>query len=421
MPEDARPDRLCTEPAPLTTLDFVVRLLRWRKMVILNTLIVAAAAVVVSLLLPKWYEARTSVLPPQEESLTLGPLSTGEAGAALSAAGEARLALSGRMSLPMWASPSDLLSGILRSRRLCEAVIRELDLLTVYKCETMDEALDKFDRRVRVRVGAEGIVRVRVLDKDPQRAADIAAACLRWLDQIQLETRHGRAGEVRRFVEGRLTATRNDLAAAEESLRIFEQRHGMLEPQQQARVLVEAVARLEAERLLVEVEREALTAQVGEAHPEVQILDARLRSLAGAREKLAGREAGQGALIGLARFPDLSLAYVRRYRELRIQESLFEMLTQMREQYRITEVRDTPTIDVLSPPAVPEKKVKPRRGVICVIATLLGFLLSVGLAATLERMTILSEREPQRFAQIQRLLAGLGLGALVPRTLRSRT
>ncbi|MBD3235488.1 MAG: hypothetical protein GF330_02150 [Candidatus Eisenbacteria bacterium] len=404
------------ERAGVSTLDFLVRLLRWRKMVLINTGIVAVAAVVISLLLPKWFEAHTSVLPPQEESLTLGPLSSGEVGSALSAAGEARLALSGRMSLPMWATPSDLLSGILRSQRLAEAVIEEHDLRDVYRSETLDEALDTFDERVRVRVGAEGIVRVRVLDKSPERAAAIARSCLAHLDRIQHETRTNRAAEVRRFVDARLATTRRDLAAAEESLRAFEQAHGMLEPQEQARVLVEALARLEAERLLVEVERDALRGQVGAAHPEVRALETRLEALAAARERMEGQGRGARDALDLTRFPDLSLDYMRRYREMRIQESLFEMLTQMREQYRIMEVRDTPTIQVLSPPVVPEKRVKPRRAMICVIATLLAFLLSLGLAATLERVTLLAEREPRRFAQLQRLLAGLGLAFLVPRS-----
>ena len=89
----------------MATLDLLVRLLRWRKLILINTLIVAVLAVVISLLLPNWYSARVSILPPQEEMLTLGGL-TRNLGSALGAAGQVAMGLSGRTSLPMWASPS---------------------------------------------------------------------------------------------------------------------------------------------------------------------------------------------------------------------------------------------------------------------------------------------------------------------------
>lgn len=430
-----------------STLDFLLRLLHWRRVIVINTVVVAILAVIVSLLLPKWYEVWTSLLPPQEESLTLGPLSTGDVDEALSAAGEARLALTGRMNLPMWASASDLLSGILRSRRLQEAVIRDMGLMQIFGAKTIDDALEEFDNRARVRVGAEGIVYLRILDQDPQRAADISAACLRELDEIQRESRHSRATEVRKFVDERISATTGDLASAEDSLRSFEQRYGLLLPEEQVRVLVETIAKVEAERLLVAVERDAMGQQVGAEHPEAMALDMRLRSLDEAKAALEGRlatrtggsgadgtrgfEAGNGAHaasafdnanggqsgreIDLATFPDLNLAYLRLYRQVRIQESLYQMLTQMREQYRIIEVRDTPTIEVLTPPAVPEKKSKPHRALICAGATLLAFTGSLGIAAALERMAMLAEADPVRFAKLQQLLTGIGLGFIAKR------
>jgi uncharacterized protein involved in exopolysaccharide biosynthesis len=402
----------------LSTLEFLVRLLRWRKLVLINTLSVAALAVVVSLLLPNWYEAWTSVLPPQEETLTLGALS-GDVSSALATASQ-RLALTGRMSLPMWASPSDLLSGILRSRRLREAVIREHNLIDVYKCETIDEALDEFRDKAKVRVGAEGIVRLRVLDKDPERAAAIAGSCIRVLDEIRRTTRHNRAADVGGFIDERLQATRRDLAAAEESLRTFQERYGLLLPEEQAKALVETIARVEAERLLVKVERDALVEQVGTAHPEIQALDTRLRSLENAKASLEGRLGGQvtterSAIIDLGRLPDLSLAYLRLYRDVGIQEALFGMLTQTREQYRILEVRDTPTVQVLSPAVAPEEKAKPHRSIICVVATLLALLVSLGVAVVLERMAVIAETDPERFARLQRLISGLGLGFVMRR------
>jgi uncharacterized protein involved in exopolysaccharide biosynthesis len=406
------------------TLEFLVRLLRWRRRILLNTLAVAVLAVGISLLLPNWYEARTSLLPPEEDALTLGSLSRG-LGSALAMVGRSSLTIPGGSSLPMWATPSDLLAAILRSRRLRETVIREQDLLRVFKCDNLDEALETFSHRARVRVGAEGVVRLAFADKDPARAAAVANACVRELDAIQRATRHTSAQEVRRFIAARLDSARADRTAAEEALRDFQARHGLLVPEEQAKALVTTVAKVEAERLAAIVERDALSTQVGPMHPEVQRADALVRSLDEAKAGLEGRGApagasaegpgGRSAIIDLGRLPDLSLAFLRLYREVETQETLYALLLQMHEQYRIQEVRDTPTIQVLDPAVPPEKKARPHRAVIAVTATLLAFLASLGIAVALERLALVAERDPARYAALQRLLRGIGLGLLVRR------
>jgi tyrosine-protein kinase Etk/Wzc len=401
---------------PPDGLDFLVRLLRWRRLILINTALVAGLAVVVSLLLPNWYKASTSLLPPEEESLSLAGLSRGLS-SALAAVGGAGVSVSGRLSLPMWATPSDLVAGFLRSRRLQDELIRVNDLQTVFKCKNSDLARDMLLTRLRVRVGGEGIVRLSYLDKDPQRAAAVVASAIRILDSLQRETRRTSAAGVGAFVETRLAQTTSDLAAAEERLRVFQETRGLLAPEEQARALVEAIAKVEGERLATQVARDALASQVGAMHPEVERLDALLQSMADARATLEGRGAGGSptGIIDLTRLPDLSLQYLRLFREVEIQQTLYGLLVQMREQSRIQEVRDTPTVQVLDPPAVPQNKDHPHRSVIVVIATALAFAASLAVAAGLERLAWLAERDPERHARLALLLRGVGLGLLVRR------
>ncbi|MBM3317928.1 MAG: hypothetical protein FJY75_08740 [Candidatus Eisenbacteria bacterium] len=414
-------------PAPADRIDLFLRLLRWRRAILLNTLAVAAAAVIVSLLLPKWYRSTASLLPPEEETLALGGLSRGMS-SALAAARGAGISIAGRMSLPMWATPSDLVAGILRSRRLQDQVIAEHDLVAVMRCKNLDRAREAFAERFKVRVGGEGIVRVGYLDREPERAAAVLGSALRALDEIQREARRSSAAGVRAFVAERLAGTSADLRAAEERLRAFEETHGLLVPEEQARALVAAVARVEGERLAALVERDALAAQVGAGHPEVVRLDAQVRALEAARAGLEGRSAGtagvsagpsggsaRGAIIDLGRLPELSMEFLRLYREVEIQQALYALLVEMHEQHRIQEVRDTPTIQLLDPPVVPLEKARPRRALIVVLATLIAFLAGVGAAAAADRWARLAEEDPERRRRLQRLLRGVGLGFLAGR------
>ncbi len=409
----------------MSDLAFLVRLLRWRKFILINTGIVAVLAVAVSLLLPNWYAARGSVLPPQEEPLTLAGITRGLSSAIGSTAQQAAATLTGRTNLPLFATPSDYLAGIVRSRRLREQLVREHDLTTLYKCANMDQTLKVLADRLSTQIGREGILHVEVLDRDPARAAAMVRSTLRILDEIQRETRRGRAADVARFVSARLDTTRAALAAAEDSLRRFEEQHGLLAPEEQAAALVRTVATMEAERLAAVVERDALRSQLGATHPDVLRLDALVRSYGDARTGLEGAgarpgDSGPKALIELQRLPGLSITYLRQLREVEIQTVLFELLTQMHEQYRIQEVRDTPTIEVLDPPVVPQEKDRPHRAILCIVATLLAFLVSTAIAAALERVAVIAEADPERYALLARFLRGIGLGFVLARPAGAR-
>jgi uncharacterized protein involved in exopolysaccharide biosynthesis len=404
-------------------LAFLVRLLRWRKLILMNTLIVAVLAVGISLLLPNWYAAKVSILPPQEDVISVAGLSSGLSGA-LGKASRAAQAFNTAMDLPFMSTPSDFLAGLLRSRRLREALITEHDLIDVYQVDNIDQALESFAENITTRVGREGIVRLQILDKQPQRAADMTATALRLLDEIQRETHRSRATSVRQFIDIRLTATRIELAAAEDSLQRFQETYGLLVPEEQAIALVKTVATVEVDRLAAQVQLHALRAQVGAEHPDVRRLTSLLESLEQAKSQLEGRDEGAdqrgangpAAIIELSRLPQLSLSYLRLYRHLKIQEVLFELLTELLEQYRIQEVRDLPTIQILDPPTVPMEKAKPGRGVICFVATLLAFFSSLAIAAGLERIVLMSETDTEGYRNLTRLLRGIGLGFLIPRT-----
>jgi capsule polysaccharide export protein KpsE/RkpR len=298
--------------------------------------------------------------------------------------------------------------------------VREHDLVTLYKCENMDQTLKVLVDRLSTQIGREGILHIEALDRDPERAAAMVHSTLRILDEIQRETRRSRAADVARFIAARLDTTKVALAAAEDSLRRFEELHGLLAPEEQAAALVRTVATIEAERLAAVVERDALRSQFGATHPDVLRLDALVRSYGDARASLegtGGRPAGAGprALIELQRLPGLSIAYLRQLREVEIQTVLFELLTQMHEQYRIQEVQDTPTVQVLDPPVVPQEKARPHRSILCIVATLLAFLVSTAVAATLERVAVIAEADPERYALLARLVRGIGLGFILAR------
>lgn len=391
-------------------IDHLLSLMRWKRFIAINTLIVAVGSVVVALVLPKFYRSTASIFPPEEESFSLGSLSSL---VAISTLGVSRNAPT------VFASPSDVYASILHSRTVREALIEQFDLSEVYHTENLDRTIEALRANVDVEVAADGIVYVTVTDREPVRAAEMANALVSLLDRVNREKRSTTAGRARAFIEQRLDQCRADLAAAEDTLRILQSRTGIFEPEEQVRALVRAGADLEVQILLKEVELGVLEAQVGPQHPDRERLSREVRAL---REKLTELDSGSidsesiqngGGIdvtrfeIPLASYPGLTLSYLRSLREVKVQESIYELLVQQFEQYKIQETRDTPTVYVLDEARPPIDKAGPIRRLIVLSATGIAFAASVAVAAGLELLRRMRRRDPESFEQILELAGEL--------------
>jgi uncharacterized protein involved in exopolysaccharide biosynthesis len=82
--------------------------------------------------------------------------------------------------------------------------------------------------------------------------------------------------------------------------------------------------------------------------------------------------------------PSLVLEYARLFREVKVQEALYTMLTTQYEQAKIAEARDTPSVQVLDPAIPAERKSKPTLTLNMLIAGVLALFLGIFLAFFLE-------------------------------------
>jgi tyrosine-protein kinase Etk/Wzc len=401
----------------MSFLEQLLALMRWKKLILFHTVGFAVASVVVALLLPKWYRSTTSIFPPEEDVIGAGSFSSLASVAALA---------SGRSSLPIWATPSDVYGAVLHSRSVREEVVRRHDLIRVYKAEDMDMAMKILATHLSVKVGGEGVVQVKVLDKDPQRAADMANSCVELLDQVNREKRHTSARQARVFIEERLVENRRDLKAAEESLRTIQVDTKVLMPEDQLQAVLGVAAEVQVQLLLKQVDLAVLRAQVGPEYPEraslereVAALQKRVREMELGTDLTSSGEAGddpQGTMeLPLKEYPQASMTVLRALREVKVQEAVYELLTQQYERYRIQESRDTPTVQVLDRAVPATRKAKPIRSLICLGATAAAFLYSVLLAAFLESIRRMRTEAPERYARVLLLAREFRMGSLVER------
>jgi uncharacterized protein involved in exopolysaccharide biosynthesis len=78
----------------------------------------------------------------------------------------------------------------------------------------------------------------------------------------------------------------------------------------------------------------------------------------------------------LRRLPELGVRWANLYRNVRIHETVFDLLSEEYETARIEEVKSIPTVSVIDVPQLPEKKSGPHRTLIVLIATFLSLVIT---------------------------------------------
>ena len=313
---------------------------------------VAAIAVAVSLLLPKWYTAQSTVLPPTEGGESLGMMSALIENTALN-----------KLGLFSATTPSDVYAEILKSRTLRESLVRSFDLARLYRTRGMDRTLQELEGHMSVSTTPIGIVTVQVEDQDPARAAAMANHLVADLDRFNRESVNTRAKRTRQFLEVRLVEAKARLQEAESTLTAYEQRNKVVASAEGPAVA--SMAEVISQKLSLGVRRSYMSSYTRPGSASLREIDAEIAAV--------DRE--------ISKLPSLKQEGSRLALDAEIQRRVFTLLTAQYEDVRVQEMRDTPTITVLDPARAPEIRSRPRRFVIVAAATFAAAVLGAAWVA----------------------------------------
>ena len=238
----------------------------------------------------------------------------------------------------------------------------------------------------------------------------MANAYVEQLHTLNSQLAISEAGQRRLFYEEKVNAERDALSLAEVHLKQAQEKTGLLQPDAQARVIIQSVADMRAQVALQEVQIEAMRTYATKDNPELQRAE---QELAGMRAQLAKMERntgdpGSGDLeLPTRKLPQAELEYLRRARDLKYHEALYEFLGKQLEAARIDEAKDAVVVQVVDKALPPERKSSPHRTTIILIAALVAFLLScagVLIAESLKRRREQDSQFRARLALLQHYL-----------------
>jgi len=364
------------EDDEISLLDILIVLARRKWFIVKVTAAFAIGSIIVSLLLPKRYTANVLLLPPAQNS-SLGSQLASQMGSV----GMAALALGGGGGLLK--NPNDMYVAMFKSRVVEDGMVDKFGLMQEYHTKYLADARKEFEHRTTVDGSSkDGLIHISVEDKDPKRAAEIANG---YVDQFRKLSEHlaiSEAGQRRLFFQQQMERAKDDLANAEVALTQTEQKTGLIQIDSQARALIESAASLRAQIAAKEVQIQGMqtyatgeNAQVIQARQELDGLRAQLARLGG------NQDVGGGDLIPVkGQMTAAGLDYVRRLRNVKYYETIFDILARQFELAKLDEAKEGALIQVVDPALPPDRRSFPNRGLITMGVTALGLFLGCFIA-----------------------------------------
>ena len=354
-------------------LDILTALARQKKILFMVPLVTGVLAIAAAFLIKPTFSSTAVILPPQQQSSGVSAM-LGQLGGLAGAAG----------GIAGLKNPNDLYVAMLQSRTIADKLISHFDLKTRFEVETLDEARKKLDKIATVVSDKAGTISVLVEDKDPKFAAELANAFVSELSNLTKGLAITDAAQRRLFFEKQLIAVKDDLANAEIALRKTQESTGMLQLDGQVQGIIRNVAQLEGTIAAKEVQLNAMRSFATNNNPDLLRLQGEIQGYQAQLEKLkTGKLSKDGDLmVPTGKIPEVGIEYIRSLRNVKYQETIFELLSKQYELAKIDEAKESSNIQILDNAVPAEKKSKPRKMIIIFLGFIGGGFLALFLALT---------------------------------------
>lgn len=348
-----------------------------RKTILLATFRGLLAGLLIAFLIPVRYEGTAQLMPPDNQSgqgLAMLSAISGQGGGVGGVA-------SGLLGIK---NSGALFVGVFQSRTVADRLITQFDLRRVYHASLIEDARKSLASHTQISEDRKsGILAITVTDHDPKRAAAMAQAYVTELDRLVAEVSTSAARRERIFLEERLVTVKTELDASAQRFSQFASKNTAIDIPAQSKAIVEAASALQGQLIATESELRGLEAIYTSQNVRVRALRARVGELQAQLQKLGGDgPATSGAELSgsfypsIRKLPLLGVTYADLYRQTKIQEKVYELLTQQYELAKVQEAKEIPSVKVLDAAVVPTKKSFPPRLLLTAIAGLLSLLAS---------------------------------------------
>jgi len=347
-----------------------------KRLIIGITLGSALLVAIISLMMSPIYLAETKILSPQVNTSMNAQL-LNQIGAASGLLGV----------VPGIKSPNELYIGLLKSRPVLDRIIDRFNLMRLYDVKFREDARRSLLKNIKARNDLKsGIITIGIEDKDPKRSADMANALIEELRVMNKGLSVTEAAQRRLFFEEQLKEAKDSLSKAEDAMKGFQEKTGAVKIDAQADAIIGGISQLMAQIAAKDVQVRVMRTYSTPQNPDILRAEEELKGMRDQLSKLESKSEGTNVMVPTGNMPSTGTQYVRLMRDLKFNETLYELLFGQFQAAKIDEARDAAVIQVIEKAVPPEKRAWPKRRLMVILAIISGFFVSIALAFFMEYM-----------------------------------
>ncbi|MBF0328161.1 MAG: hypothetical protein HQL10_03315 [Nitrospirae bacterium] len=363
------------DESEINFFDIIIVLLKRKRLIVGITLSTAVMTAIISFLLPSIYRAEVKILPPQSSSSPTQIMSQmGPGGAAVAA-----MMIGGGVGAK---TPSELYFSILKSRAVLDRIIDRCKLMDVHKGKSREKVRNSLIATLQTSEDKKsGMLIVAVEDNDPKWAADIVNISVEEFKEYQKGIAITEASKKRLFFEEQLKDAQKSLVSAEEDMRNFMSKPGGMEAGgagEKGASADDGVGSMRAHITAKEVQLRVMKTYSTEQNPEYLMVENEIKGLKEQLKKLEGEgTANYEPMLNSRGRASLGTEAMRKKRNLKYSETLYELMFKQYEAAKIDESREPALIQVLEKAIPPEERIKPKRRQMVMFGATAGFVFSL--------------------------------------------
>lgn len=386
----------------IQVLDVLLVLAKHKMLVIKMVVVITLISLAISLVWPKTYRSGALVLPPaQQQGLS------GLAGM-----------LGGALPLSLGTAPQvspEIILSILNSRTLRVELIEEFDLREVYRSDIMEELLIKLAEAIKIQENREGgfgfnpiiSIHLSVTDREPERARDMAQFLVNRLEETINTINRNNAIEQFEMIRERYERNLVDMEKAEQAFLAYQQTHGIIEVEEQAKVVIGTLAEIKARTIETEMAINVLRQSVSDNHPELRRLERTRDELNHQYDRFFRKTEQQARTAQVAPplldIPDLALNYYRLYRDVTVQNKIYELIYPQYDFQKLITEFEKRGVQIIDKPHLPTYKDAPKRAFIVLGGMVFSIFLSFLIVFYRHTMETGEKMNTLRYKQIREL------------------
>jgi tyrosine-protein kinase Etk/Wzc len=345
-------------------IDYAILLIKWKKFFIILLLSTGIISyLLIYFFVKEEFQATATVLPVGgTESSGISGLLKNFKGLPIGAGGDRNADLS-------------LYNSIIYSRTLLENVITKFNLIKELEINTSKKGykeltLKEFRKLIATKVSDDQVYEITVTLFNPVLVTNVTNYIVELLNKTIVSLQISKSKDNREFLEQRYKDIETRLHLAEDSLKLFQEKSGLLDSKEQVKGILSAYSELESSYITKQVELSVMEKISSPDLPQVKNLKLQVDELGQKLKDMQNKGNNDGYLLALNSLPEKASSYIRKYRDVEINSSILEFLVPLYEQAKFQEQKDIPVLQIIDNAVVPEIKSYPPRVLFALIISL---------------------------------------------------